>query len=322
MSTTRPELINLQPIDEAESEFFCVPGEEWGQGFATYGGYVAASCYKAAKQCGHERPLLSAQVNYLAPSPTTGYRIEVEGLRVGKGTSIVEVRTWAPNRKDPDGPEILAAKILFTYGEPRATAIHVSSQIDQATMARLTATRQQRAAFPVLKNIIPTFLDQFHFISVEGAVPYSNSNALGHAFAVSRKQEWRVTDPMEFLVLMSDINPPPQLQLLAMPASASTMTWMLDIAAPLPDSFNDGAWMHVILQLERASNGYGAHSGILMDEDGQVLSSTRQVTAVFETDVGGNSPKHILNRFAFSVGFNLFRAFNGLRQVLHKRSSR
>ena len=318
MTDNHQELINLDPIDGREGHFFCVPGDAWGQGFATYGGYVAASCYKAAKQCGHNRSLLSAQVNYLAPSPTSGYRIEVESLRVGKGTSIVEVRTWAPNRKAPDAPEILAAKILFTYGEPRASAVQVSSQIDQATIQRLNTTRQQRAAFPVLKGIIPTFLEQFHFISVEGAVPYSNSNALGHAFAVARKQDWRVVDPTEFLVLMSDINPPPQLQLLAMPASASTMTWMLDIAAPLPDTYNDSAWMHVILQLERTANGYGAHSGVLTDENGQVLSSTRQVTAVFETDVGSTSPKSILNRFAFGVGFSLFRTFIGLRQLLHK----
>ena len=303
-----PELIQLEQIDNHANEFFCVPGELWGQGHATYGGYVAASCYKAAKLAGHERPLLSAQVNFLAPSAVNGYRLTVEPLRVGKGTSIVEVCSWSPNQKVPEDPDVLAAKILFTYGEPRRSNLHVRSKIDNDTMDVLIEARENAMDFPVIKGVVPTVLDQFHFRKTRGGVPFMNSNHLGHAYAFAKKASWKVSDPVEFLVLVSDINPPPQLPILSMPSANSTISWMLDIAQPLPNTLSDSSWLHVIVQLEHAANGYGAHSGIIVDEQGQVLSSTRQVTAVFERDDASASIKN----FTHQITGKGSRAFNSL----------
>jgi len=303
-----PELIQLEQIDNHANEFFCVPGELWGQGYATYGGYVAASCYKAAKLAGHERPLLSAQVNFLAPSAVNGYRLTVKPLRVGKGTSIVEVCSWSPNQKTPQDPDVLAAKILFTYGEPRGSNLHVRSKIDSDTMDALIEARANTPDFRTEKSVPLSFLDGFHFRYTKGDRPFANSNRLSHIFAFTRKNGWSVHDPVEFLVLVSDINTPPQMQLLSALSPGSTMTWMLDIAQPLPNTLSDSSWLHVIVQLEHAANGYGAHSGIIVDEQGQVLSSTRQVTAVFERDDASASIKN----FTHQITGKGSRAFNSL----------
>ena len=55
------ELIQLRPLEDQPDTYWCVPGDGWGQGFATYGGYVAASCYKAAKLSGQPGPSEKSQ---------------------------------------------------------------------------------------------------------------------------------------------------------------------------------------------------------------------------------------------------------------------
>ena len=129
-------MLQVFPTD-LETRFTVSPGSEWGQGFATYGGYVAASAYRAIRMAGHDRPLLSAQVLFLAPAPVDGYEVQIVPLRVGKGASQIEAQVWGANPKDPEGEAVLTTKILFTLGTPRPASIS----------ARQTLAPEQLATF-------------------------------------------------------------------------------------------------------------------------------------------------------------------------------
>lgn len=281
------------------------PGPEWGQGFATYGGYVAAAAYRAARLAGHDRPLLSAQINFLAPATTDGFTVEIDPLRVGKGTSVIEARVWSPHPKDPGGDPILASKILFTMGSPRDASLSVSQSLEPSQLAEFQRQRDRTADTPALKGVIPAFISQFQFRPFVHGVPFAGGSSQDYAIAFKPRFELEGS-PAEALLLLSDINPPPQLTMMNQPAPASTASWMVIFEDPLRETL-DSDWFYVLIHLDSAGHGYGSHSSMIFDAKGRHVTSNRQATTVFERDVGKRSLKSLPRRLAFRGAYTLFQ---------------
>ena len=212
----------LQVFPTASSANFEVrPGPDWGQGFATYGGYVAASAYRAIRMAGHDRPLLSAQVAFLAPAPVDGYEVRVVPLRVGKGASQIEAQVWGAPHKNPDGEAVLTTKILFTLGIPRPASLTVRQTLAPEQLKTFQKSCARTANTPALPEIIPRFIQNFDYRPIDAGIPFSTHRQTHHAIAFRPRFAIDGT-AAELLLLISDINPPPQLVNLTEPCPAST----------------------------------------------------------------------------------------------------
>ena len=297
-------MLNVSP-SPTDGCFDVVPGQRWSQGFATYGGYVAASALKAARLAGHERPLLSAQVNYLAPSAVTGYQVKIEALRVGRGTSIVQAQVWSGQAKTPDAPPVLSAVILFTFGQPRESEVQISQNLDAEQLKDFECMIAKQPDLLVVKDVVPGFLSNFQVRPLLHGVPFSGKLVQDHVWAF-RLEPSADDTVQEFLLLVSDINPPPIITLLDQPAPASTMTWMASFEHPLPDHLDDG-WIYVVMHQDSAAGGYGSHSTMLFDAQGRHLTSNRQATAHFERNVGQRGMKSIARKLSFRATYSLYR---------------
>lgn len=311
-------MLFVQPTDTPNT-FQALPGEAWGQGFATYGGYVAAAAYRAARMAGHDRPLLSAQINFLAPAATDGFTIEIDPLRVGKGTSVIEARVWSPHPKDPEGDPILASKILFTMGSPREASLSVSQNLEPSQLAEFQRQRDKTADTPALKGVIPAFISQFQFRPFIHGVPFAGGSSQDHAIAFKPRFELEGS-PAEALLLLSDINPPPQLTMMRQPAPASTASWMVTFEDPLRETLATD-WFYVLIHLDSAGHGYGSHSSMIFDAEGRHVTSNRQATTVFERDVGQQSLKSLPKKLAFRGAYALFQLFFKIRGRLQRGKS-
>lgn len=310
-------MLNVQAAKD-KNRFTVNPGEAWGQGFATYGGYVAAAAYRAARMAGHERPLLSAQINFLAPAATAGFTVEIDPLRVGKGTSVIEARVWSPSPKDLEGEPILASKILFTMGDPRPASLSVSQTLDPDQLSEFEAKRDKTADTPALKGVIPAFISKFQFRPFVNGVPFAGTRGQHHAIAFKPRFDFEGS-AAEALLLISDINPPPQLTLMKQPAPASTASWMITFENPALEDL-EADWFYVLIHLDSTANGYGSHSSLIFDAKGRHVTSNRQATTSFERDVEATTLTSLPRQLAFRGAYSLFRLVFRIKGHLQRRT--
>ena len=289
-------MLNVIPTDDT-NRFDVIPGKAWTQGFATFGGYVAASALRAATLAGHDRLLLSAQVNYLAPLPVEGYSVSIDALRVGKGTSVVEARVTCPNPKDPGAAPILSAQIVFTYGVPRPTSVGVTSCLDPSQLTQFAEQANQDPNMPMLPGV-PPFLHQFDFKPLVGARPFEGLDSVEHAWTIRPKQPLEMS-AQEYALLMSDTNPPPVISLVDKVTPGSTLSWFVSFEHPQPSNVADG-WIYVLMHQDSAAESFGSHATALFDAQGRHLTSNRQITAFFELEVTAPNSKTIARQFKFA----------------------
>ena len=305
-------MLNVRETGQA-GRYRVVPGEAWSQGFTPYGGYVAAAAYRALRLAGHDRPLLSAQVNFMAPTAPSGFEIAVEALRIGKNTSVIEAVVWSrrentqeDSQKDRESAAVMATKILFTLGQARKASLTVCQHLSGAQVQAFVQRRERTADIPALAQIIPRFIGQFHYRPLVHGIAFVGTRALEHAIACRPRFALDGT-AAEVLLLLADINPAPELCLLDAPARSSTASWMITFEQPALDPL-EADWFYILTSLETAANGYGSHTSQIYDCKGRHLSSSRQLTTVFEGN-GSNRPQTSrVRHLTFKAGFSLLRA--------------
>ena len=290
-------MLNLATTPDPR-RFKVSPDPTWGQGFATYGGYVAAAAYRAALLAGHDRPLLSAQVVFLAPAPEAGFEVEIEPLRVGKGTSVIEARVWGQR----DGDPLLTTKILFSLGQPRPSQLDVRHRLPDAAVADLAQRRDRSADAPQVAGLIPAFLQNFQVRPLINGEPFVGASATDHVWAFRPKFDVEALAPGEIALLFSDINLPPQIAMLSTPATASSAAWMMTLEQR-DARYSRDDWFYVLISLDTARQGYGSHGTALFDARGRLLTSNRQVTTAFDRP-SDDAP---LKRWTFQAQYSLFR---------------
>ncbi len=294
--------------------FAVSPDLTWGQGFATYGGYVAAAAYRAALFAGHDRPLLSAQVVFLAPAPEAGFEVEIEPLRVGKGTSVIEARVWGQQ----DGVPLITTKILFSLGQPRPSQLDVCHRLSDAAVADLAQRRSRGADVPQVTGLIPEFLQNFQVRALINGEPFVGASVTDHVWAFRPKFDLEDLVPGEVALLLSDINLPPQLAMLSTPAPASTATWMMTLEQR-EARYSCDEWFYMLISLDAARQGYGSHGTALFDACGRLFTSNRQVTTAFDRPSEAAPLRQWVQRRMFQARYSLLRHAPKVRGLLYQR---
>ncbi|MFK7929352.1 MAG: acyl-CoA thioesterase [Myxococcota bacterium] len=235
--------------------------EGWNQGRGAFGGLVLATMVRAASvgvTDGLRLRTLTATL--CGPTMVGPSDIQVEALRVGTGTHVIEVR-------------------LLQGGELRvqATCIFGRSRVrdgtwDDVTMPDLPNWKHLEVA-PVVPPLAPMFAQNMHFRPILG-FPFTPGQP-------RRTLGWvRVAEPgpvrgAAYLVAHADAWWPVALLAATAPRPIATVSFTLDIVGELDGLDPDAPFLHEAT-CEQARDGYLVEHRTLRGEDGRVLALNTQ----------------------------------------------
>lgn len=251
-----------QIIEQFDHKQAALVPSDWLQGRTVYGGLTASLAVEAVLQAGIENlpPLRSAYFSFVGPaSPSITYRTRV--LRAGKSVTSVEVEC------ESDGGPALEA--IMTFARGRQSAI----RHDAATRAEV---KRPEDCDPWPLQAAPNFLQNFDVRAAGGAVPFSGSED-PQLMAWVRHKDARGVNPIVALIAMADCLPPAATSLCHGRSPLSSITWMVDILGPVPDS----EWFLFRSRTEQAGDGYSSEDMEIWTESGQRLLWGRQTIAIF-----------------------------------------
>lgn len=251
-------LSNIRRIDGG---FATTVPEDWMQGRTSYGGFSSALALEAARTLVPGLPpLLSAQVAFVGP---LSGEVEVRArlLRQGRNASWISAEI-----SNAAGVGLTAT---FVFMGPVESALHLH---DVPPPAGLIAPEDARA-LPEGRG--PGFAVHFD-----------------RRFALPREAEPRPEicwwmrlrdseglDPMVQMLLCGDALPPGVLPLLNTATPISSMTWLINLLTPLPQT-RDGWWL-----LRSAGNyaeqGCSSQDMAIWNADGTAVATGMQSIAVF-----------------------------------------
>lgn len=251
-------LAAARPIDGG---FVARVPENWMQGRTAYGGFSAALALVAAQRLGEDLPpLRSATVNFVGP---LAGEVEVRARVLRKGRNA----TWIDAELANEAGIGLTATFVF-MGPVEASTLHLHD-------------------VPVPDGIVP--LDQAVPLP-ERAGPSFAPN-LERRFARPQSPEkvpeicwWeRIKDadgldPMTALILLADALPPGVMPLTG-PAPISSMTWLINLLTPLPET--DEGWFLLRALGNYAEKGCSSQDMAIWNTRGEAVAVGMQSIAVF-----------------------------------------
>lgn len=251
-------LSNLRPI---AGGFAVTIPEDWMQGRTSYGGFSAALALEAARGLADDLPpLRSAQVSFVGP---LAGEVEVRArlLRRGRNASWISAEVTSAAG--------VGLSATFVFMGPVESTLHLHQ-------------------VPPPAGLIPP----------EEAVRLPDGRGPGfsvhfeRAFALPRGEEklpeldWWVRlkdaeglDPMVALMLLGDALPPGVMPLLDMRAPISSMTWLVNLLTPLPQT-RDG-WFLLRSAGNYAEKGCSSQDMAIWNADGQAVAVGMQSIALF-----------------------------------------
>ena len=157
------------------------------------------SALRAAILAGHDRPSFSAQINFSPPPLLTDLILRLRLCGSAKAPQ------WSRR-----------GSFLASLNTGRQNSLHLRRSPPrqhrrQPTNGWETLEIWQRktactADTPMLKGIVPQFLDQFHFRPLINGVPFSGTKSQDHLIAFKPKFDF-AGSVAEQLLLLCDINP-------------------------------------------------------------------------------------------------------------------
>ena len=275
-----PAAIVLTPADDGAAPAFTAPAN-WLQGRSAFGGLQAAWALVALRTVvSAELPLRVLQATFVGPVPEGTVHAQARVLRTGRNVTHAE------------------ARLLNSTGETLATFTALFGPLRDSRVVVPMPPREElpgpggRPDFPQVPGMTPVFFRHFHVRWAAGGTPYSGAKKgdtriwlkLAEADALPDTPAGRELA----LALLADAVPPAALSLLSTPTMVSTMTWMLEVLAPLPSTVQDapgtgpdeGFW-RMDTDLDAASGGHAVQTGRLYAPDGTPVAWVRQSVAVF-----------------------------------------
>lgn len=251
----------LSNIRQIEGGFATTVPEDWMQGRTTYGGFSAALALEAARNMAPDLPpLRSAQVSFVGPLAGE-VEVRAKVLRRGRNASWISAEVT-----NEAGVGLTAT---FVFMGPVESQLHLHQVPPPPGMI----APEDAIRFPEGRG--PGF--SVHF---------------DRAFALPRSEEklpeldWWVRlkdreglDPMVELLLCADALPPGVLPLMLAWTPISSMTWLVNLLTPLPES-RDGWWL-----LRSAGNyaekGCSSQDMAIWNADGEAVAVGMQAIALF-----------------------------------------
>lgn len=254
-----PETLSaLRPIPGG---FATAIPEDWMQGRTSYGGFSAALALEAARGLAPDLPpLRSAQVSFVGP---LAGEVEVRARLLRRGRNA----TWISAEVTSEAGVGLTA--TFVFMGPVESALHLHDAPPPAGWI----PPEQAVPLPEGKNVGFTRHFERRF-----ALPRSEERRPEIAWW-ARLRDAEGLDPMVGLLLAADALPPGVMPLLDGWVPVSSMTWIVNLLTPLPQT-RDGWWL-----LRAAGNyaekGCSSQDMAIWDADGNAVATGMQSIAVF-----------------------------------------
>ena len=259
------EILNL--IDSENKESFIIP-KQWSQGRTVFGGLSAAIVFAAArKKVSNERLIRSFSCNFVGPFFVEEvFSINTEVLREGKNVSTIQSSIIQ------NGKTCVHAQSVF--GGQRQSKLRVEN-----ADTHVMQIPKKPTFIPVIPKLTPKALSNFELAFTDGGMPFKgskNTTVGGWMRFKKSPQEMSICH----LIALIDAWPPTLLQMLRLPAPASTMTWTLNFVQPL-GMLSTSEWFAYQSKTREYSDGYGITDANIWDQDGKLLAMSNQVITLF-----------------------------------------
>lgn len=251
-------LSNIRPIDGG---FATAIPEDWMQGRTSYGGFSAALALEAARNLAPDLPpLRSAQISFVGP---LAGEVEVHArmLRRGRNASWISAEITSES-----GVGLTAT---FVFMGPVDSKLHLHDVPPPANLVPVEAAR------PLPEGRGPGFAGHFNR---RFALPRTDEPEPQIGWWMQLKDRAGL-DPMVELMLCADALPPGVLHMMDRNAPISSMTWLVNLLTPLPQT-SDGWWL-----LRSAGNyaerGCSSQDMAIWNADGTAVAVGMQSIALF-----------------------------------------
>jgi len=270
---TVDELLHFSPLSRVSDNNWRIDNlivpTTWAQGRTVFGGISAGMLYNAIRQqVSDERVLRSFTTNFVGPlSPELPFTVEVTLLREGKNVSQYTAQATQ------NGKSCVFVQACFGIG--RKSAIRVEN-----TDKHAMEVPKKGKFIPQIPKITPKFLRHFDLSINQGGIPFSRrKDSIYHGHMRFKKPPEKITDA--HIITMIDAWPPTLLQMMKLPAPASTVSWNLEFIHPhkpvLPTD-----WFAYQAHTRQAEDGYGHTEATIWDKDNEVIAISRQTVAIFD----------------------------------------
>lgn len=251
-------LAAARPIDGG---FAATVPEDWMQGRTAYGGFSAALALVAAQRLVPDLPpLRSATVNFVGP---LAGKVEVRARLLRQGRNA----TWISAEVTAEGKVGLAATFVF-MGAVEASTLHLHEVPMPADVVPLAD------AVPLPQRAGPSFAPN---LDRRFALPQSDVK-LPEICWWERIKDNEGLDPMVALILLADALPPGVMPLTG-PAPISSMTWLINLLTPLPET-QDG-WFLLRAAGNYAEKGCSSQDMAVWNTRGEAVAVGMQSIAIF-----------------------------------------
>lgn len=253
----------------ATSDSVTIPAG-WGQGRATFGGLVAGLMMSRILSATDIDPdtFRAMTVSFVAPTVPGEARIVVRTLRAG--SSVTQVH--AELIQNHNGTDAVCAAVLASFGTARESAVHISA----CPPENMTPVDQTLTVEPI-EGLTPDFFAHISLHVAEGDLPFTGAQSSRMKGWMSFREPTASCGLAEFVTVV-DGWPPAVLQMLPDLATASTMTWTLELLTPIGES-NRQWWYEV--ESDATHDGYAHTHARIWDADGNPIAISRQTVAVF-----------------------------------------
>jgi len=251
-------LAAARPIDGG---FAAAVPENWMQGRTAYGGFSAALALAAAQRLADDLPSLrSATVNFVGP---LAGEVEVRAkiLRRGRNAS------WISAEVSNEAGVGLTATFVF-MGAVEASTLHLHEVPMPAGVVPLDQ------AVPLPGRAGPSFAPN---LERRFGLP-QNADKVPEIVWWERLKDSEGLDPMLALILLADALPPGVMPLTG-PAPISSMTWLINLLTPLPQT-QDG-WFLLRAAGNYAEKGCSSQDMAIWNTHGEAVAVGMQSIALF-----------------------------------------
>jgi acyl-CoA thioesterase len=251
----------LSTIRRIDGGFAAIVPEDWMQGRTTYGGFSAALALEAARVLAPELPpLRSAQISFVGP---LAGEIEVRArfLRRGRNASWVNAEIT--------GAAGVGLTATFVFMGPVDSSLHLHDVPPPSCWIA------HDRAVPLPEGRRPTFAAHF---DAAFALPRAEQKQSELAWWM-RLRDRDGLDPMVELLLMGDALPPGVFPLIGRATAISSMTWILNLLTPLPQT-EDG-WFLLRSAGNYAEQGCSSQDMGMWNTQGEAVAVGMQSIALF-----------------------------------------
>lgn len=241
--------------------FIATVPADWMQGRTTYGGFSAALALAAAQRLVDDLPpLRSATINFVGPLAGE-VEVRAKVLRRGRNAS------WVAAEVSNEAGVGLTATFVF-MGPVEASSLH----LHEVPMPDYAVPLDQ--AVPLPERAGPSFAPNF---DRRFALPRSEEK-VPEILWWERLKDVAGLDPMVALVLLADALPPGVMPLTG-PAPISSMTWLINLLTPLPET--DDGWFLLQAKGNYAEKGCSSQDMAIWNTRGEAVAVGMQSIAVF-----------------------------------------